>query len=289
MLPVRNLLAPTLLLAAVLPAAVAAQAGVGLRADRERPGIMGMVVDRETRDPLQGVAVELRPLGAGADTLVVLPRALTDEAGRFVIGALADGAYRITIERIGYQPVVDSVAYSADLGLRIDVQFVLEAVELEPLLVVVEARSRYLDTNGFYDRRQRGIGRFITRDEIQERHPLEVSDVFRTMPGVRVSAGNAPGSQGVLLLRSGCVADVYIDGMRTISPFPIDTMLQPLDVQGIEVYHGSEIPARFGTTSCGAVVIWTHVPNPGAPGGRSGWKRIAVAAGFAAISFLLVR
>jgi hypothetical protein len=37
------------------------------------------------------------------------------------------------------------------------------------------------------------------------------------------------------------------------------------------------------------VVIWTHVPNPGAPGGRSGWKRIAVAAGFAAISFLLVR
>ena len=59
------------------------------------------------------------------------------------------------------------------------------------------------------------------------------------------------------------MADVYVDGGRMIRPFSVDFSLRPDDVEAIEVYHASEMPAEFGTTTCGAVMIWTRVPNRG--------------------------
>ena len=285
----RKLLAPAALLALALPAGLAAQTVADTRVSRGPPGIAGEVVDRETGEPLEGVAVELHAMGEAVGMLPISARTLTDAAGRFAVAALDDGRYRITIDRLGYRPITDSIDFRSDVGLRIEVQFVLEAVELDPLFVVVDARSSYLEATGFYDRQRHGIGHFLTREEIQARRPSEVSDVFRPMAGVRLSANEGLGSQGILLMRGGCAPDIYVDGMRTVGPYPIDALVQPLDVQAIEVYTGSELPTGFDTSTCGAVVIWTHVPSPGGPPNQSGWRRLLVAAGFAGIAYLLVR
>lgn len=273
------------LLMAGLPGALAGQSG-GERDRGAPPGILGVVVDRETRRPLENVAVTLRPLGDGAEAPGPV---LTAANGRFAFGAVADGRYRIAMSRIGYQTLADSLVYETALGLRIDAELVQEAVELDPLLVVAEARSRNLESRGFYQRMRRGMGRFVTRAEIQGRNALQVSDVLRTIAGVHMTSGGSFRTDGVVLLRGGCVADVYVDGVRTIPPFPVDAMLQPDDLDGVELYRGAEMPAEFGTTSCGAVMLWTHVPNPGTRGAPFSWRRVLAVLGFVAGAFLLTR
>lgn len=280
----RALLPPALALALALPAGAWGQAG-GEATARDGVGIRGVVLDRETREPLEGAGVTLEPVGEHAEGQV--PRSvLTDPEGRFVLGGLQDGSYRIAIERLGYGTVSDSLTYRSAAGLRIEVEMVAEAVELEPLLVVTEARSRVLLGNGFYERRRRGIGRFLTREEDAVHTALRASDLFRGIAGVRMSSVDRFGQDGVVLFRNGCVADVYLDGVRTSSPFPMDALVSPGDLEAVEVYRGAELPSRFGTTSCGAVLIWTHVPNPGT-GEPFSWTKLLVAVGVFGVSFLL--
>ena len=174
------------------------------------------------------------------------------------------------------------------LGLRIEAALVPEALELDPLIVVVEARSLHLEDAGFYDRQRRSFGRFVTRQEIEARRPLLVSDLLRMMPGVRVSPRGAFPRENVLLLRGGCVADVYIDGFPSGQSVPVDAMLHPNDIEAVEVYQASETPAQFKTTSCGAVVFWTRRPSPGA-GNPFTWRRGLVALGLVGVGILLTR
>ena len=276
-------------LLAGLPAAVGAQAGREGRTPRDPGLVVGLVVDRESGEPLEGVAITVRTTVDDPNPPAVPGPVLTDDSGRFMIRGLVDGRYSIAVERIGYQDVASSLVYRSDLGVRIDVEMVQEAVELEPLLVVAQGGSHYLENAGFYDRTRRGIGRFVTRDEILARNLFQMSDVFTGMAGVRVTRGGRPGSEGVVLLRGGCMADVYVDGLRLLPPVSVDNLVQPLDVEAVEVYSGPEIPAAYRTTSCGAVLIWTRVPNPGVPGSPLTWRRVLVVAGFAAFAFVITR
>lgn len=283
---VRAILAATLALVTALPAA-AQQAGD--EAERRRlPGIVGVVVDRETRRPLDGAAVLLEPAGEAWEVSPGPERVLTDEEGNFALAGLAPGRWELRVESLGYRAVVDSVEYRSELGLRVEVALVPDAVELEPLLVVTEARSRNLEASGFYDRRRRGIGRFVSREEMEARLLPRVSDLFRTMPGVRMSTPRRFGEEGVVLLRGGCEADVWLDGVRTSSPFPVDALVGPHDLDGVEVYHGSEVPARFGPSTCGAVLIWTHVPNRGS-GRPWSWGKFLTALGVLGTTIILLR
>ena len=248
------------------------EAQVSASRERETPGILGAVIDRESRQPIEGVAVTLRRRPDSSDNLATLAHPdpiLTDRQGRFVfLGArLIDGHYDLGIGRIGYESIVDSLVFRSDLGLRIEAALVPDAMELDPLLVVVEARSQNLEVRGFYDRRARGVGDFLTRDEIDRRNAIRMSDLFRRIPGVSVRSRGRFSEQSVVTLRGGCVADIFVDGVSTVSPFPVDFALQPQEVDAIEVYHSSELPAEFGTTTCGAVMIWTLVPNRGTGNG----------------------
>jgi len=284
---VRALLSAALPVALALPGAAAAQAR-DARSQATDPAVLGVVVDRETRQAIEGVAVTMHPASDGVDTLAPLPPDLTDADGRFGFTGLDDGLYRIVLVRIGYRTVVDSVSFRADMGLRVEVEMARHALELDPVLVVTEARSRDLQANGFYERRERGIGRFVSRGETVLRDAFLASDVFRYMPGVRMSSTGRPGNRGVVLLRGGCVADVYLDGVRTLRPFELDALVRPGDLEAIEIYHGSEVPARFASTGCGAVVLWTRTPNP-TSGKSMSWKKVLTVAGLIGTSILLTR
>lgn len=280
---IRTLLPVGLTLLTALPAAAWQVRDLG---DQRLPGVVGVVMDRETRRPIEGVAVTFTPRRAD-DSLGVPDRTLTDAEGRFVLPGLADGRYAVALDAFGYRPVEDTVAFRSELGLRVEVEMVPEAVELDPLLVVTEARSRHLQANGFYERRRRGIGRFVTRDEMSARLLTRASDVFRTMPGIRMSYAGHFGEDGVVLMRGGCVADVFVDGVPTVSPFPVDALLGSGDLDAVEVYHPSELPARFRATDCGAVLFWTRTPIRG-QGDPWSWKKFLVAVGFLGTTLFLL-
>lgn len=280
---IRDLLQFALALTAVLPSVLAGQAGDEVRRSGWESGIVGVIADRETQRPVEGAVITLWTLEGEAISV------LSDASGRFVFNRLADGRFNISVERIGYQEFTGSITFRDDVGLRLTIDLVQEAVELEPLFVVSEERSRSLSAQGFYERQQRGIGRFVTRDQIDSRNSVRMSDVLETMAGVRMSTAGRSRQQAVVLLRGGCVADVYLDGIRTVAPFPVDALVQPSDVEAVEVYHGSETPARYGMTNCGTVLIWTRVPNPATPGSQTGSNRVLGVLGLTAIAFLLMR
>lgn len=287
-LPHRPALVAALLAASLAPEADA-QADAAARRQRDPGLVVGLVVDRETRQPIEGVAITVRLLDPDDPATPFSAAVLTDGSGRFTIEGLADGPYEIAIERIGYQRASGSMELSASLGATVDVELVREAVALDPLVVVAEAGSRYLDTAGFYDRASRGIGQFVTREQILGAGAQRMSDIFRTMPGVQVARGGGAGSEGYLLLRGGCPADLYIDGQRLIPPVSVDQVLRPLDVEGLEVYHGSEVPAAYRTTNCGAVLVWTHVPNPDVRAEPLSWKKVLAVLGLATFAIVISR
>lgn len=252
--------------------------------DRQEPDglVHGHVVARETGERIEGVAVRIRPAdgGDGADRL-------TDEEGRFLFAAVAPGRYEVEFGHIGFGEVRDSVVLEFGSRVRLVVEMVPEAVELEPLVVQTTQRGRLVSA-GFYRRRRAGLGRFLTRPEIEERDPYRVSDLFRSIPGVRVSP-TSQGRQGLLTMRGGCVPTLYIDGAQTVSGRSVDEILQPLDVEAVEVYHGAQVPARFVRGGCGVVLVWSRDPSPGPAEGGSFWKRLGAAGLFVLSALLLTR
>ena len=62
---------------------------------------------------------------------------------------------------------------------------------------------------------------------------------------------------GVVRGRDGCLATVYVDGMR-IHPREVDVFVMPGDLEGIEVYTGTAGPVEYGMPSCALVLLWTR-------------------------------
>ena len=249
--------------------------------------VFGIVVERGTGRPIQAVAVRLIP-GAGADAL----ERLTDESGRFSLPRVPAGRYRLRVERFGYGTVEDTIELRTDSDVR--VELVVEAVELEPLLVVTNAQLRP-DIPGWDRRRRLDLGTFITREEIEQSRALMASDVLRRVAGVQLIARGG-GLLGNDVLIRGCRPMLIVDGMpiaSTSGGFALDELFGSDGVEAMEVYTGANIPPEFGfgRNACGAVVVWTRRSELAEPGAsrRSSWKWFAIAGGIFAALLLMTR
>lgn len=123
--------------------------------------------------------------------------------------------------------------------------------------------SPRLQSAGFYNRYRRGLGRQLTRPEIQDRLAFTPSDLFRGIPGVRLRQGRTlnqmvPVTASRRLSDNGdCPIAIYLDGVRWTGA--VDE-LELEWIEGFEVYIGpAEIPAQYGATSdaCGVALFWT--------------------------------
>ncbi|HEX5726903.1 MAG TPA: hypothetical protein VFX98_15620, partial [Longimicrobiaceae bacterium] len=71
------------------------------------------------------------------------------------------------------------------------------------------------------------------------------------------------GKNHVVMSRAGnnCPPRLFLDGVPASTGGPIDEVIEPMNVEAIEVYRGAaEIPAQYGGSSsaCGVIVIWTR-------------------------------
>ena len=142
---------------------------------------------------------------------------------------------------------------------------------LDALTVFGKPTRRMRDLTGFAERKQKGFGRFITRQEIDQRNVLSACELLRQVPGVTVmddgttgctanirgaTTGAAPvGSRAVPHL---CEPTVYEDNVQfggTFSQFTRSVL--PKDIMGIEVYTTATEPPQF-MGQCGVIVVWTR-------------------------------
>lgn len=208
-----------------------------------------------------------RIVGAEVQLVGTSLATVTDENGAFAFAAVPLGTATVRVRRIGFAP--QTAAIDVRNGTNAPVSIIVREVALELPSVVVRASKEHKYTGylaGFYERRDRGFGHFLTADEITRTHPLELTDVLRTVPGINVLAG-MDGVMHVRLRGNTCWPVVVLDGMPAIAAeFDVDD-IAPEDVAGIEVYGGAaavpiEFVVPFGPTACGTIVIWTHHPEP---------------------------
>lgn len=210
--------------------------------------VTGVVLDQRG-EPISFAEVSLREVR-------LLIR--TDSAGGFVFTNIREGPITVDVRRLGYVPSSTTVMVPhAELRLML---------EASPAIVagVTANRSRYRGLEDFQRRRQSGVGVFVTRADIEARRPTRLSDVLRSLPGVRIEKAG----RGMVLRfnsvsnhRRDCMPQYWVDGQHVrgaeIDDFP------PSDIEAIELYSGpAKTPLQFssfgGITTCGAVVIWSR-------------------------------
>jgi len=214
---------------------------------------MGSIVDQLSGEPLRSASLEVR------NTEI---RGPAGDDGRFILPPMPPGTIALQIVHPGFEPRVEDLDVLA--GQIVDVRIGLVASsthELEPVLVRV--RSRILESRGFYERQSQGYsGIFFSRKDIEERDPRNVSELFDGVPGTRLVPGDLDGPQivftrAISMRDSGvCRPALFLDGVKSQIRL-YDMILDPMHIEGIEVYVGAGVPGRFNDP-CGAILFWTR-------------------------------
>lgn len=206
---------------------------------------------------------------AGAEITVAgtTVSAESDEAGAFVLAGIPVGAVAVRVRRLGFTPVSIDVVVQSRITKSLTVVLANSAPELTPVVIRAQRHRQYTGyLAGFYERRDRGLGRFITGEEIQSRDPLELTDMLRTLPGITVSSSGL-GTTHTRIRGNHCAPLVWIDGApAAAAEFDLD-VLSPASIAGIEIYSGpSTVPPQFvlpfGPTACGTIVVWSRHGEP---------------------------
>lgn len=218
------------------------------------PGRLSGIVRNESGQPVTDAILEVWHTGITGRT---------DASGRFEIASLPVGTHALEVRRIGFAPQQLPVHLASRSPTSVDV--VLEKPVRMLDAVRVTARTLYSRRQSEIEqRRRRGFGHFIMREELERSAASRVTDVLRRVPGVRVYT--AQGSDVVTFARgdnmSGpCRPTVFMDGHRLGSGEDIDFLASVNSLEAIEVYtSGTQAPVEFWSTSgCGVIVLWTRM------------------------------
>lgn len=203
--------------------------------------------------------------GAQVSVAGLLVRANTTEDGSFKIAGVHTGPRIIRARRIGFRP--DSARVEILPGGEIEVELRLNASVQQIAPLVVEAgRPHYTGRMAaFFQRRDRGFGHFFTAEEIDRRNPRVVTDLLRTLPGVRLEA--VRGEEIVYFRGQRCEPLVWVDGAPATAGYLSPDYFAPNTLAGIEVYPGvATVPQELmwmrGKGACGVIALWTRLDDP---------------------------
>lgn len=226
--------------------------------------LRGVVLADEDRSPIELAQVKLVDLETGR--VLVL---MADRRGSFFTEQLPGRVNRLEVSALGRLTHVDTVyALAEQDSVVVEVRLGVEAIPLDPLIVVGSRRASWQSTEPRY------LWEFFERKEIYGH--LGFTNRFYD----RASLDTRIGKVGTLsrletlwpaqsyqarFWADGCRTDVFLDGVRwrgggdPLKEIPSDVD----DLAGVEVYYGSSIPAEFYTERgkpCRVMAIWTQRP-----------------------------
>ncbi len=225
--------------------------------------LVGQIVSEVTGEPLVGATVALRRARRGA---------LADSSGHFSIPEALAGEDTLEVRYVGYEPGFTPIDLEANVTTRVVLLLAPHVVRIAELEVQIERGEFRLGLREFERRRARGIGEFVTLEQIERQNPNRTSDVLRRVPGLRVGPSNSGGRPQITMGRDaiGCHPAIFVDGLH-LAGSSVDDVTVP-DLGAIEVYPAaSQIPPKYATLApgaCGAILIWTRRgtrPGDGGP------------------------
>jgi hypothetical protein len=234
--------------------------------------LRGTVLDHRSKP----VAAAHVTVSAAAGTLV--GDTVTGSDGQFAFSLPMVGRYVVRASKPGYtttvtQPIAVVSGSDASVELRLQASPVpLDTVTVVAESVTVAQEIPYLAQVGFYVRKHRGMGRFLTRADLDKTRSDRLTDALRGMPGVKIVCTGqycdvqAPGA-ATSFTRGICQQTVVLDGvvlrMGGVSGGgqAVDELLNPFNLEGVEVYSSpSGVPVQFKgyMSPCGAIIAWSR-------------------------------
>ena len=193
--------------------------------------------------------------------------ARSDDSGRFHVAQMPVGARGVFVRRLGFAPMRALITPS--VGTTDSVKVTLTAIALALPAVTVQEQHDSLSRRvlaDFWARRSRGFGKFVTRDEIEQKGASRFVDIVRSLPSVTIQDYRGRpeirfrGSVGGMF--RDCPPKYWVDGIPLESGSADE--FAPDNVEAVEIYAGpATTPPQFTTRSntCGTVVVWTRLPG----------------------------
>jgi len=226
----------------------------------------------------------------------------TDSAGRFAFCGLPAGVRltaRAATEERRSSPQVVLLPENQIAVAEIVMGTQPVVATLEPTKIgassVSAAPQRSTAMREFDRRRRRGSGTFLTRAQIERSHAPRLTDLFRMLPGVSVTASDngevmvelrgakritmdSPAPTRVVRTDSGapapqpsspstgsmsvkrCPAGFLLDGLPIDGGAGLDLGMNAETIEAIEVYPGAQVPIEYAGrhAECGLILIWTR-------------------------------
>jgi hypothetical protein len=215
-----------------------------------RPGIiMGLVLDRDTGQPLRGANVLVAGTYMGA---------ATDQAGRFSIRQVPPGRYTVQFSMMGYTHEIIETNYDGYKPVELSVQMEPTVLSLDKIII----------TPGHFSlMEEMPTANLALKAEDIRSFPQLGEDIYRAvsrLPGVTsndIAAG--------FYVRGGDHEQVLVllDGMELYNPFhlkALDGFMSMIDVEsirGIDMITGA-YPAEYGNRLSGVFNLKTISPLP---------------------------
>jgi hypothetical protein len=173
----------------------------------------------------------------------------------------------VFVRRLGFAPQRAPIIPGP--GTTDSVRVVLRAIVQELPAVTVQEQHDSLSRKvlaEFWARRARGFGKFVTRDEIEQKGASRFVDVVRSVPSVTIQ--NSRGRPdirfrgGTNSMSRDCPPQYWLDGIPLQNGMADE--FSPDNVEAIELYASpATTPPQFTTRglTCGTVIIWSRLPG----------------------------
>lgn len=257
----------------------------------ERAGaqvVRGVVLAASDGAPIGDARLELRDQDGD-----IRAGFISAENGSFELSADRSGMVRLSVSHIGFADwETANFALGSDAILDVEVRLGVEAIPLEPI-VVVARRSDGQSLTAQFERRMLDPGRvggfFVPAATIEGRPMTSPTNLVLGAPGMSVRlAGHSAGIERQVIMAGQCVARTFIDGVRVqqADGVSIDDLVAPERLAGVEIYpRPLEAPPQYRDAippTCGVVLFWTKEPQLDAESGGWGLRRIGVGLGLVA-------
>lgn len=236
--------------------------------------LRGTVLDSASGQPVSRAHVVVL-VGAGA----AVGDAVTAADGGFTFRLPSAGEYMIRISRIGHLTrITPPISVTSTVGASVEIRVSASPVTLDTLTVRAvsvpfERQIPFLVDAGFYERRRKGFGSFLTRAEIEDYDALRITDALRWLWGVHIVCGArtcemlAPAAK-TMFIRGICLPSVVLDGVvlrvggsRGNPVGALDDLLNPFNIEALEVYPSpAGVPVQYSgyMSPCGAIIAWSR-------------------------------
>jgi hypothetical protein len=216
------------------------------QADTGRIMIAGTVLD-PLRNPIEGA--EIRIVGGG-------PGALSSPAGTFRIFAPRAKQILVQVRRPGYRAelLVLDREWSGTVLLQPGV-FELPEVKVTARYAKPAKYAGTARYDDYFRRRRIGFGQFISREDIERRHPFRTIEILQAQAGIRTSIHPPGAAYGSVVAFARCneyppKINVYIDGRKLMpqrASFTSGSTESPLGFLSRQNISDSELMERRRT------------------------------------------